>query len=283
MDWLKARALDIKEAYGPLAKVVIEASVEFIVVVVLLKVSRWFVEKVAPEFSCHNLIDCVHSGAFVVVWMMLVLTFVVYSGLFVWERLRARARILPDHFTVRLTNVEGSLTKVEGQLTEVVTNVEGSLTKVEGKTDYASALVIALTSLENTATILDREGALAQLQKLRAEDLVDRRIAILSGRLLRKLGRIDQAITVLSDFIVAKTVRREMDVDYADAHYNRACYHLVKRAEVTDPDAKDALLERVYDDLAVSIRYNPQNVKDARDDSDFAEIRDEPRFKEIVA
>lgn len=57
-----------------------------------------------------------------------------------------------------------------------------------------------------------------------AKTPLDRTAVIYLGRLYRRLNRLSDAIGTLDAFIAKKEQASQLDKDYADAHYNRACY-----------------------------------------------------------
>lgn len=245
-------------SYGPLIISVAEALFEFAGLILILRGSRALLLWLTPEWSCNTFIDCVHNGAFLVVWGALVAVFVFYAVLFAIQRFRARARQL------------------------LAQPIEQRLQAVESNVVYSRALVGALASMTQTATFSDRSRAVAELQMakelLGERGLLDRRISLFTGRLYRQMGRLDKAIEALTTFILEKEQRGQLDVDLADAYYNRACYHVLKMAGTADLQAER---EFAYSDLATSIRYHEGNRLDACSDEDFASIRDEPRFRQL--
>jgi hypothetical protein len=243
---------------GPLITSVVEILIEYIALILLLKASRTLLTWGSPTYSCSDLVDCVHTYSFVVVWLMLVLGAVAYVLIFTFIRLKSRVQNLPARF-------------------------ESRLQKVEVGVNLNSALLLALSASESTATFTDRTRALTALQLAReemgAEGDTHRRLNLLAGRLHRMLGHYDKAVEVLTAFIEAKAKQNERDVDVADAYYNRACYRLLATIE----DGKPAdWKESAYADLETSFKISPINAKDALRDDDFKPIWEEPRFKKLI-
>ena len=58
---------EARRSSGPLVVSVVEAMVEFVILVLIMKFSRWVLLKAAPELHCDSVIDCVHLGGFLLV------------------------------------------------------------------------------------------------------------------------------------------------------------------------------------------------------------------------
>jgi hypothetical protein len=99
-----------------------------------------------------------------------------------------------------------------------------------------------------------------------------------TGRTLRKLGELSEAISVHTAFVFAKTKAREIDGDYADVLYQRACY----RCLMWKANQDNGLKREGLKDLAESVRYNSQNGPEAAADSDFNCWWDDEEFKRIT-
>lgn len=248
--------------YGPLITTVVEALVEFVLFVLILKGSRLFLNWAAPELSCDSFVDCIHTGGFLIVWLALVLAFVGYAVWFGYQRFKFRIRSLPEQLEQRLEAVESGIL-------------------------YNKALVLAIAAMPATATYTDRSTALELLkvaqEQLRERGLLDRRINLLMGRLYRRLRRYNQAIDVLSRFILEKEKRNQFDEDLADAYYNRACYRIILMQEAKNLEKQAEEKELAYEDLATSIKRNASNRLDAAQDEDFEPLWQEQRFKELVS
>ena len=94
--------------------------------------------------------------------------------------------------------------------------------------------------------------------------------------------KYDEAIAVLDDFIRLKRMDDEIDVDYADAHYNKACYLWLKTME--RPGEKEELIRSTYESLKIAIDHNHYNSINAEVDKDFEALKreDGERFKEAI-
>jgi hypothetical protein len=260
--WIGVGSRAVWRSYGPLITAVAEAIVEFVLLVGILKLSRVFVQWGAPNLTCDEVIDCVHTSGLVTVWLMLVVSFVGYGIVYGYLKFKARVRHLRGHFEDRVSAVE----------LEVIQN---------------NALVAAVSAAPPRGTFTDRTRALDMLnvakRTLGEAGLIDRKINLALGRLERQQGRADRAVRILTDFIAQKEQRGLLDVDLGDAYYNRSCYHLEISAHLAHERAQETAKESAYADLERSIELNANNKIDARLDPDFDVIRNEERFKSLVA
>lgn len=148
----------------------------------------------------------------------------------------------------------------------------------EAKEEAQESLLIssAIATLNPSSTITERNENAEKLMEILATKPKDRMLAILCGRLFRRNNEFESAIEILTSFLNAKLKDKEFDDDYADGLYNRACYLLLSS------DENVVIINSALKDLSESIKYSPDNAIDARGDSDFDLVRNNPKFLEIV-
>src|ERR1041385_895137 len=260
--WIGVASRAVWRSYRPLITAVAEAVVEFVLLVGILKLSRIFVQWGAPNLRCDEVIDCVHTSGLVAVWLMLVASFVGYGIVYGYLKFKARVRHLRGHFEDRMSAVE----------LQVIQN---------------NAIVEAVAAAPPRGTFTDRTRALDMLnvakQTLGEAGLIDRKTNLALGRLERQQGRTDRAVRILTNFIAEKEKRALLDVDLGDAYYNRSCYHVEISTHSRQQRVQETEKELAYADLERSIELNANNSIDARLDPDFDAIRNEERFKKLVA
>jgi hypothetical protein len=106
----------------------------------------------------------------------------------------------------------------------------------------------------------------------------NRRAAITLASIYRVDEDLGCAIAVLDRFLKAKADLQELDKDYADALYNRACYKLLVSASTGDVRYKN----QAYEDLKKSAEISPPKTVDAQSDEDLKPLWQEERFKTLV-
>lgn len=92
-----------------------------------------------------------------------------------------------------------------------------------------------------------------ELRGLVNKQPTNRYASIILARLLRRCNDIGEGILVLDRFLTAKDGSRELDKDYADVLYNRACYYSVLYSK----SKQDEHREKSIQDLINSIKISP--------------------------
>lgn len=190
----------------------------------------------------------------------------------------AGRRLLP----IVARKLEEEVAKTRKEAEEATERAEHSRKKAEEAAERAElgqVLTMGLVILEAGTLPTVRNRVIRELRELRRKRPTDRRLTFRLGRLLKKTEDYDGAIEVMNNFLSDKATRgEEMDIDSADAIYNRACYYALKFRDNQDEDAK----EQAYRNLTQSIEISPENKLDARVDPDFEHLRDEHRFRELT-
>lgn len=106
----------------------------------------------------------------------------------------------------------------------------------------------------------------------------DRMQTIMLARLYRAVGRIEEAVTLFNRFLESKDKLGEKDKDYSDILYNRACYKALLANQTDDDNQRRSAIE----DLKISIQLSPENLLDARVDSDLDCLRGDLGLKELL-
>jgi tetratricopeptide (TPR) repeat protein len=107
---------------------------------------------------------------------------------------------------------------------------------------------------------------------------VYRMLYIILARLYRWTGKFDKAIDSLTQFLDNKKKNNTgEDKDAAVAHYNRARYYAVQ-----EPAAADSK-QKAIDDIREAIARVPEYKTHAQTDTDFAALKDEQAFKDLIA
>jgi hypothetical protein len=156
---------------------------------------------------------------------------------------------------------------------------EAKIEAEEAKVEAEEGMIVssAIATLGSNSTVSERSDMIMKLERAVGQDPLDRRLVILLGRLYRKHGDYIGGAGVLSDFINRKKRIGALDVDYADALYNRSCYRVLQH-NVGGADNEN-LIDIAIEDLADSIKILPDNVDDAISDPDFESIWDLEAFK----
>jgi tetratricopeptide (TPR) repeat protein len=133
-------------------------------------------------------------------------------------------------------------------------------------------------ALNANAPLTQRLEAVELLKGLLVRSPLDRTATIYLGRLYRRLDRLGDAISTLEEFITKKEQVQQLDKNYADVHYNRACYYAQIWAHEQDEKSKKNALES----LGRAIQYSPENKKDAAADEDFESLRKTEEFQKLI-
>jgi hypothetical protein len=196
-------------------------------------------------------------------------------------------------FLISLSMVSGFighrlLPRIAARLEEhIASEVKKETAPIEKKMDlisaYQSTINRAAGVLAGIKHPLDCEMAIKSLLSLKDKFATDRVIYVtFLGRLYKALKRYDDAIGILTEFIKNKQSKGEAsDIDYADAHYNRACYQALKW-QTAGKDEKIKLQHQIADDLRLSCSIFPDNRTAAHSDRDFDAVRGEVWFTDLI-
>ncbi|HLY55167.1 MAG TPA: hypothetical protein VKS60_06400 [Stellaceae bacterium] len=214
-----------------------------------------------------------------------------------YEWLTDRDRDLAD----ALKEVENKVENVDRELAKAVQKVEINVEKLDREfqtnrilNDFYAAIDVAkrippekrdwgvLKDLNRQALEILRENPLNR----KASILTARFMSDIENNPLAPLGN-EQAIRHLDIFLDAKRKAGELDKDYADVLYNRACHTVgIVQSRGTTPAGDPETLrlkKQAMRDLRDSVRLSPTNAKEATEDPDFSCLYDDPDFKRVVA
>lgn len=138
------------------------------------------------------------------------------------------------------------------------------------------ALAVFGASANPTATEIGER--IKDMKKVLERFPLERVAAIVAGRLLRKVSRLNEAIQLQSEFIEKKRSAKQLDRDFADVLYNRACYRCILWAA----NPTESLLRAGLDDLKESVNTLPSNAQSAAEDDDFSAWRSNKEFQSLV-
>lgn len=243
--------------YRELAKALVGTILELAGILIVVYLGHMFISFLGIKPSCNkdNLIECAHTFVLIAAWVALLGSFIVVAAIFAYR-----------HTVKRVKDIQ-------------------IMTEVQHSREYSTAIVSAFTSMESTATGLDRIRAIQKLKEIRQKNPFSREITIFLGRLNRYMGDLDAAIACLSEFLTEKqNVGQSGDKDYADVLYNRACYFALNAAKLGKTQAAEVeqMKERAYNDLMDSVTISPENKTDVKDDPDFDSLKSEGRFQTII-
>lgn len=185
-------------------------------------------------------------------------------------------RILPaltEKFEKELGQTQEELEKTKEEVN--LNRLESQNTKQEVR--FFNLISKSFEALRETTVPSLRHETIHELEQYLQANPLSRKPAILLGRLQRVEHDLAGAIKGLDNFIEAKKSNNQIDVDYADALYNRAAYKLEHWRSTKVED----ILQQVYNDLGESIDVSPTNKTDAESDTDFEQIWEEDRFKSL--
>ncbi|MBI5641177.1 MAG: hypothetical protein HZA17_12200 [Nitrospirae bacterium] len=203
-------------------------------------------------------------------------------------------------FIISLALVSGTISyrmlpKIGHKLEEQILKQKMEETERSAKTeskkavDFSSAMSAAETALSRN-NFFEMPQAIAMLEALRPAFPSHRTLHIYLGRLYRMGKKFDKAILVLRDFINALEIEKSKgvasasyDADTAAAHYNIACYHVLKafQPEVSE-QGKNRLIVEGMNDLKESLKRYPTGIEKAKDDDDFKFVKDNPIFQALT-
>lgn len=168
---------------------------------------------------------------------------------------------------------------------EVITAVQEKAAEIDERAqiaaEYSDTITTAITAFEPIVTPQDRDDAIKKLLAISAKHPTNRKIHIMLGRLYRRGEKYDEAVRILAEFLRAKEARGQMDKDYADALYNRACYICLKASKLPQTE-REKYKQEAYQDLEKSFQISPENKIDAAVDDDFLLVKNEDRFRKLI-
>ena len=91
------------------------------------------------------------------------------------------------------------------------------------------------------------------------------------------------AIKICDDFLEHKKLASELDKDYADVLYNKACYYALLYDETDEATKKEECKKASLASLSRSIEISPDNKTDAETDQDFNALRSLPEFRDLIS
>lgn len=184
-------------------------------------------------------------------------------------------------------------------LSGVADRLEKDVLQIQGKADaqdreiqqsklqmeFVEAITQGLVAADNEKLgVSELTEPIRKLEAVRVKVPADRKIGIVLGRLYVRREEYDQAICVLSEVLAAKKAAGTgSDADAAALLYNRACYLAVLAGKTADPTKQTALKEKAYVDLESSVKFSPDNKKEAAVDDDFSALKSEDKFKTLIA
>lgn len=137
----------------------------------------------------------------------------------------------------------------------------------------SQALAVLAPEANPTPTELHTHGM--KLRELLKKHPLERLVVIVAGRVNRRLNELNEAINLQSDFLARKENAKQLDEDYADVLYNRACY----KCQLWDTNGDARLIDSGVSDIQLAIEYNRSNRSAVEEDEDFNPWREQPAFK----
>ncbi|MFT4927607.1 MAG: hypothetical protein ACI8WB_003720 [Phenylobacterium sp.] len=138
----------------------------------------------------------------------------------------------------------------------------------------------AVASLGDKSTASERIQVGKEIKQFLSKKPTNRHLAILGGRVHRKDNYYREGIKVLTLYVDAKDKLNERDKDYADVHYNRACYWALVAS--TQSDNNEIEQKECLDNLKIAVALSSENASDAKTDSDFNSVKELAEFKGII-
>jgi hypothetical protein len=143
------------------------------------------------------------------------------------------------------------------------------------------ARAMALLGSSTPPTQIELNSSSLELSEWIRNHPLDRSATIVASRLCRALKNLDEGVRTLTFFIDRKAAAGQLDTDYADALYQRACYQCLIWAE--DQNKNPELLGSGLQDVVESIKYNESNKRAFLTDTDFQPWRTEVEFVKLVS
>jgi uncharacterized integral membrane protein len=112
--------------------------------------------------------------------------------------------------------------------------------------------------------------------------LLNRRLHMLMANFYADTSDYSDAIRVITRFIDSKRKAEQFDIHLAAGLYNRACYRARIASLTADPSAKKNQEAMLFEDLQEDVKICRSDAKEALQDSDFSEWRNDPRFVQIT-
>lgn len=164
---------------------------------------------------------------------------------------------------------------------------ESKIAKEESKVAIEEAtesliLTKAISTLDDASSDTDRNNAIKDLYPLLEINPTDRTLNLIAGRLLRRNKEYSTAIQLLTTYLDKKIKLKELDNDYADLIYNRACYRVLLANDVEKSSGSEKLIQLALADLKESSKISPENAIDATKDSDFSSIYNNAEFIKLT-
>lgn len=181
----------------------------------------------------------------------------------------------------RILNLVSS--KLEDQIGEARRDAgEAKEEAIEAKEEAEEGLLItrAIASIGLDSTFSERMLLAKEIKQFLTVKPTHRHLAILVGRIHRKNNNYREGIKSLTLYLQAKEILNQRDKDYADVHYNRACYWALLAS--TLPDNNDMEQKECLKDLKIAAELSPENASDAKTDSDFNSVKTLEGFKAII-
>lgn len=258
---MKAFFRELWGEYRDLAKALVASVLELVILLGVATLGAIYIESVVFFPNLRWFAEWAHAISVTVIWVGLLGSFTIYAWVFLIHQLRHRY---------------GTLNFEEEVRGDVRRALEGA--------DYVRAIAIGVTALVGPAVQpSDLEMAVKELRRVRERLPADRMLNIFLGRLYKRMGDYGSAIAVLSQFIELKRSEDtpEAKKDVADALYNRACYAVLRMAQLPAAQADEAKAN-AYRDLAESFSLSTVNRADARRDTDFTAIGKDEQFRSLV-
>lgn len=163
-------------------------------------------------------------------------------------------------------------------MTEKLNLIEKEAEETKEIVEETALLAKSAATLDPAASITERMKAIDNIKAQLSRTPLDRSLNILLGRLYRRVGDYSGAVGCLELFVKRKEDAGQIDRDLADALYNIACYNSLEWGAKKSQEAK----RRALENLRRSAVILPENRNDAKNDADFADLRQDPEFLEIV-
>jgi hypothetical protein len=181
---------------------------------------------------------------------------------------------------------ENQVSEMKRQASEVESRVEHTVQLSQALSYAASVLNTISRPTLNSEPQLDAklaQRAINELNKAREHFPTLRLLGIYLGRLHRGLGQYHEATVVLQEMLSARRDRRQQQQtagdlsiesvkDDAALMFNLACYEMLMSRKAADEKKKAELKERAWAHLKESCQIDPDNIKEAKLDSDLTEL-----------
>jgi tetratricopeptide (TPR) repeat protein len=158
---------------------------------------------------------------------------------------------------------------------QIKRDLEELAKKTNDRSDEQARQIVMLESMNDSSTPESLRFVIKTADAALKKNPEDGALVIAKGSALKRLNRLQEAIETLMPYIARHPSPRTADrYNVSTAVYNRACYNaLLGRTEPALNDLKRSL--ELSEDVAGDRQY-------AAKDPDFAGIKDDPRFKELI-